>query len=364
MKDLCDPRRAGRCSTATSRRKPATPRGAILLFHRGHEHSGRIAHLVDELDLPEFAFFAWDARGHGRSPGRRGDGRSVATLVADIQAFVEHVTAEHGFAAESIAVVGQSLAGMLLAAWAHDYAPRIRAMVLAAPAFRVNLYVPFARSALRLGRRFLEDFFVSSYVSSRLLTRDPVRAASYDTDPLITRAISVNVLLGLDDAARRVVADAEAITVPTQVLLAGRDYVVDGRPQHEFYERLGARTKERQVFDGLLHDLLGERDRAPVVAEVRRFVLECFARDLERPSLLDADRVGFTRREADALARPLPKLFARPLSIGGSCAPRFASVEPCRKAFGLESRRASIRAARSTMSIATSRPVARRSAAG
>ena len=32
-----------------------------MLFHRGHEHSARMAHLVDELDLPEFDFFAWDA---------------------------------------------------------------------------------------------------------------------------------------------------------------------------------------------------------------------------------------------------------------------------------------------------------------
>src|SRR3954471_10845881 len=48
---------------------PATvaPKRAILLFHRGHEHSGRMAHLADELELPEFAVFAWDARGHGRS---------------------------------------------------------------------------------------------------------------------------------------------------------------------------------------------------------------------------------------------------------------------------------------------------------
>lgn len=43
-----------------------SPHRAIVLFHRGHEHSGRIAHLVDELDLPGFDFFAWDTRGHGR----------------------------------------------------------------------------------------------------------------------------------------------------------------------------------------------------------------------------------------------------------------------------------------------------------
>ena len=47
-------------------------RGAVLLFPRGHEHGGRMAHLVDELDLPDFAFYAWDARGHGLSPGPRG----------------------------------------------------------------------------------------------------------------------------------------------------------------------------------------------------------------------------------------------------------------------------------------------------
>ena len=46
-------------------------RKAILLFHRGHEHSGRMAHLVDELGLPDFDFFAWDARGHGQSPDRK-----------------------------------------------------------------------------------------------------------------------------------------------------------------------------------------------------------------------------------------------------------------------------------------------------
>src|SRR5690554_6413092 len=36
-------------------------RGCVVMFHRGHEHSLRMAHLVDELDLRAFDFFAWDA---------------------------------------------------------------------------------------------------------------------------------------------------------------------------------------------------------------------------------------------------------------------------------------------------------------
>jgi len=41
-------------------------RGAVLLFHRGHEHSGRIAHLVDELGM-----HAIELDERGESPGCR-----------------------------------------------------------------------------------------------------------------------------------------------------------------------------------------------------------------------------------------------------------------------------------------------------
>ena len=66
---------------------------AIILLHRGHEHSGRMAHLVSELQLPDFDFFAWDARGHGQSPGLRGDAPSFSACVKDIQYFVQHIEA-------------------------------------------------------------------------------------------------------------------------------------------------------------------------------------------------------------------------------------------------------------------------------
>src|SRR5689334_23848990 len=50
---------------------------ALLLFHRGHEHSGRWQQTVDSLGLDDVAIFAWDARGHGRSPGERGAAESL-----------------------------------------------------------------------------------------------------------------------------------------------------------------------------------------------------------------------------------------------------------------------------------------------
>ncbi|MFK0087617.1 bifunctional alpha/beta hydrolase/class I SAM-dependent methyltransferase [Pseudomonas sp. NPDC090755] len=292
---------------------PGEPRKAVLLFHRGHEHSGRIAHLVDELDLAGVDFFAWDARGHGQSPGARGDSPSFATSARDVQTFCDHLASTHGIDEENIAVVAQSVGAVVVATWVHDYAPRIRSLVLASPAFKVKLYVPFARPGLALMRKVRGNFFVNSYVKARFLSHDPQRVASYDQDPLITKSISVTVLLGLYEAAERVVADAQAIQVPTQLLISGADFVVHRKPQEQFFERLGSVDKEKHILPGFFHDTLGEQHRAPAVASMRRFILQNFARPLNRPSLLEADRLGATCAEAETLARSLPRNSLRDL---------------------------------------------------
>lgn len=293
---------------------PATSgqrRGAIVLFHRGHEHGARMAHLVDELNLPDFDFFAWDARGHGHSPGARGYSPSFATSVRDVQTFVEHIGSAHGVPEQDLYVIAQSVGAVLIATWAHDYAPRVRGLTLASPAFKVKLYVPFARAGLGLMHKLRGLFFVNSYVKAKFLTHDPVRIASYESDPLISRPIAVNILLGLYAASDRVVADANAITQPVQLLISGADWVVHHAPQHLFFERLGSAIKSKLELPGFYHDTLGEKDRAPAVLAIRDFILERFASLTLPVDLREAHLRGDTADESRTLAKPLSVLSPR-----------------------------------------------------
>ncbi|OWT75488.1 MULTISPECIES: bifunctional alpha/beta hydrolase/class I SAM-dependent methyltransferase [unclassified Achromobacter] len=293
---------------------PARPR-AVVLFHRGHEHGGRMMHVADELDLPDHHVFAWDARGLGRSPGERGYAENFGVLVQDVDAFIRHISQDYGIAVEDIAVVAQSVGAVVVATWVHDYAPAIRCMVLASPAFDVKLYVPLARPGLALMQKVRGKFYVNSYVKARYLTHDPERITSFMADPLITRPIAVNILLGLYEAADRVVADAAAIHTPTQLLISGADWVVRHKPQFDFLERLSAPIKESQVFPGFFHDTLGEQDRHLPIAAARSFILRCEAAEpalrMAQPALLAADQEGPTRREFDALQLPPDSLAAR-----------------------------------------------------
>jgi alpha-beta hydrolase superfamily lysophospholipase len=284
---------------------PGSVRKAVVLLHRGHEHSGRLVHVAEELNLPEFAVFAWDARAHGRSGGIQDSTVTMSTFAADLDAFVRHITGEYSIAMNDIAVVGQSVGAVFAAAWVHDYAPPIRCLVLVSPAFRVKLYIPFARLGLALWHAIVGDFIVQSYVTGSALTHDKERAKSYQTDPLIKRSISARVLLGLYTTAARLIGDAQAIRVPTQVLLSGSDWVVHNKPQHVFFQRLGTSEKEIQTFDGFFHDTLGEKDRHLPIAAARAFLVKQFGRPAAMESLLDADKKGFTFEEFEAIRRPL-----------------------------------------------------------
>lgn len=291
---------------------------AIVLFHRGHEHSGRLQQLVDELALEDCTLFAWDARGHGLTPGERGFSPSIGTSIKDVDSFIKHICDTYGIDISNITIIAQSVAAVLVSAWVHDYAPRIRGMVLASPAFKIKLYVPLARSALQLMKAFRGTFFVNSYVKAKYLTHDPERIASYESDPLISRPIAVNILLSLYETANRLIADAKAIETPTQLLISGSDWVVHKKPQHDFFDQLGSSVKEQFVLDGFYHDTFGEKERHLAINKAREFITRLYANPLSYPSLLRTDQSGYTRKEYDSLTQPLSPLSPKGLLFAAS----------------------------------------------
>ncbi|WFC81459.1 bifunctional alpha/beta hydrolase/class I SAM-dependent methyltransferase [Enterobacter quasiroggenkampii] len=293
----------------------------IVLFHRGHEHSGRLQHIVDELDMPDTHFYAWDARGHGQSPGDRGYSPSLARSVLDVDEFVRFVSKDAQVSLEYIVVIAQSVGAVLVSTWVHDYAPKIRGMVLASPAFKVKLYVPFARTGLGLMQRIRGLFYVNSYVKGKFLTHDPERVASFEQDKLITRAIAVNILLDLYKTAERIVSDSAAITLPTQLLISGDDFVVHAKPQKQFYAGLRSSIKEQHILPGFYHDTLGEKDRAMAFDKMKTFIDKLYAAkpytfDYSHEDQWSPSADAYRELQAPPKARSLEGMFYSSMSFG------------------------------------------------
>ncbi len=287
----------------------AVQRQAVVLFHGGHEHSGRFEELVRRLDLADCSLFALDARGHGRSPGVRGYAGHFLELVRDADAFLHHLVTAYGIPLENIALLGHSVGSVVAATWVHDYAPPIRGMVLGSPAFHVKLYAPFALPALKFWQRIRPQSFVNSYVKPGMLTHDHTEAAARRADPLISPAIAVPVLTTLFDTARRVIEGAGSIRVPTLILSAGADWVVHRSVQRRFFDRLGSKEKQFHTLPGFYHEVFHETERALPIGLAREFLRAQFDKRVGYP------RAEFVAGENEAvwrrLTRPLPLIDPR-----------------------------------------------------
>jgi alpha-beta hydrolase superfamily lysophospholipase/SAM-dependent methyltransferase len=272
-------------------RADAAPR-ALVLLHRGHEHSGRVANLVRDLGFTADHAFAWDARGHGHSPGERGEAPDFATLVEDLNAFVGHLHRQHGIAPQHMVLVANSVGAVIAATWLHDHAPQIRGVAMAAAAFEIKLYIPLAVPALKLGLGFKPGLQVTSYIRPGMLTHSVEEAQAYGQDPLIAKQISGRVLVDMADTSRRIVQTAAAVDTPVLMLVADQDYVVKLGPQKAYFDGLASPLKRWVALKNCRHAIFYESEpvRSEAIAQCRAFIEACFALPVAAPQrMLTAD---------------------------------------------------------------------------
>ncbi|OYW76925.1 MAG: hypothetical protein B7Z37_06610 [Verrucomicrobia bacterium 12-59-8] len=287
---------------------------ALVLLHRGHEHADRWDTVVPHLTMPDTAIYAWEARGHGQSPGKRGHAAGFMEYVRDMDTFFHHLQKTHGLVPERTVVVAHSVGGVVGAAWVHDFAPRIAGLVLATPALEVNLIVPGALTGIRLLQKVQKAATIKSYVQGSWLTRDASAAAVYDADTLISKDISAKILVDLFDTAKRVISDAEVMDRPLLMFSAGADKVVKREAADQLYENYGSDQKTHLTLKGARHAIFHDVCRDEVCGAIKRFAERCIANFT--PPRLEADLSNpVTNAEFAMLKKPLPSPSVRGLSF-------------------------------------------------
>lgn len=281
---------------------PTTPLRQVILLHRGHEHSGRLSEMGESFAKAGYQVFACDARGNGRSGGIKDHAESVTQLERDLDDFVKMVISKTGIAIEDTLIVASSIGAVLAAAWAHDYAPTLRGMILGTPAISIRLYIPFAIPALKSMRKLGLMSRVSSYVKAKVLTHDEQAQQAYNQDPLISSSISSDLLIDTHATGQRLLDDADAITIPTFVLCAGKDYVVDKQAERQFYENLASPIKYWQLYPDSFHAIFHETNKSDIFSDCIEFADQLFAKPLQKVDLKHAHLQSPSKDKVDRLA--------------------------------------------------------------
>lgn len=247
------------------------PRAVVALVHGLGEHSGRYERLATRFTDEGIAVSAIDLRGHGKSPGARGDTR-FAPAVADVDALVG-ACGERGV---PVFVYGHSLGALLAVLWLIERPSSSRPPVAGAVVSAIGLHSALreqatkVRAARVLGRT-LPKVRVKSGIDPETLSRDPEVVRAYRDDKQVHAIVSLGFGFDALEALDTVAAGAPGLTVPLLVIHGGEDAVAYASGGREF-AALTPGVSTLQVYDGLFHEIHQEPEQERVFADVLAWI--------------------------------------------------------------------------------------------
>ncbi|HJW05518.1 MAG TPA: lysophospholipase [Rhodanobacter sp.] len=231
--------------------------GGVLLVHGLGEHSGRYHRLAAWFNQRGYAVRGYDQRGHGRSPGRRGGLRHGDDLLEDLATvYLDYAS---GLPQPPL-LLGHSLGGLVAARAVLDGRVEPPALLLSSPALRTR-ESPRMIALARLLDRLAPNLPLRNGLDFDQLSHDRQVVADYRRDPLRHGWITPRLADFIFRAGAACIADATRLALPTLLLVADGDGIVDPSGSREF-ARQAASTGQltTRFFSLLYHELFNEAE--------------------------------------------------------------------------------------------------------
>lgn len=245
----------------------AAARGTVVVVHGLGEHAGRYDHVARHLNAWGFAVRGYDHYGHGDSGGVRGGLPADSRLVDDLGDIVQS-TRQRMPRGTPLIVLGHSMGGLVAACLAALGQVRIDGLVLSSPALDAGLSA-FQKLLLATLPRVAPHLTVGNGLDPHFISRDPAVVAAYRADPRVHDRISTRLARFIAEAGPSVIAHAGEWSVPTLLMYAGGDRLVDPAGSRAFADSAPAAMVSTVCFEQHYHEIFNEPDSAPVFGALR-----------------------------------------------------------------------------------------------
>lgn len=244
------------------------PRGVVVIAHGLGEHGGAYDHVAESLGRSAGVdVLAFDFRGHGRSPGRRGVVRRYEDLCDDLRSALAWAGAERPGLPRF--ALGHSNGGQVVLRSLLDGGLDVAGVVLSNPALRVASPIPGWKLGVgRILRRVAPRITLRTDIDLATLTRDPAMAELRRGDPLRHERINGPLFFGLVEGGATIHRRASEVETPVLLILGAADPIIDAAFTSAVFDRLGSADKTRLVFPEALHEPLNDLDRGAVLAAI------------------------------------------------------------------------------------------------
>lgn len=259
-------------------RADGVPRAVLVIIHGAGDHSGRFERLVLPLAAQGFTAYAFDLRGFGRSPGKKGHINSWNEYREDVRLFLELVgNMEPGI---PVFLFGYSLGAVIVLEYVLRSPQGLRGAILSGtPIAPVGVAPAWQVALARLMSRIWPGFTIRRISDLHGVSRDPAVLAALQADPLHHDLVTARWGTEAMSVMESLRGQAAQVRLPLLLLHGGDDPFNLASGVQRYYDQVAFPDKVLRIYPGSRHETHNDLDNARVAADVIAWMGEHVAQE-------------------------------------------------------------------------------------
>ncbi len=244
-------------------------RAILAILHGLGAHSDRYSNVVQHLIPKQYSVYAFDLRGHGRSPGQRGYINAWSEFREDLGAFLELIQTQNPGC--PVFLLGHSLGAVIVLDYVLRYpqqASLLQSAIALAPTLGKVGVSPIRVLLGKMLSRVWPRFTLNTGIDLTAGSRDQQILAASIQDTLRHTRATARLATEFFATVDWINAHAADWQLPLLILHGGADRVALPLGSDIFYQQINCQDKLRIEYPGAYHEIQSDLNYREVMADL------------------------------------------------------------------------------------------------
>lgn len=241
-------------------------KGIILISHGYAEHSGRYDYTAKYFTDKQYAVYAPDHYGHGKSDGVKADVPNFNLFITDLQFVLKTIMKlEKNI---PVTLLGHSMGGAISTILASKAKNEITGLILSGSSIRIDGGVSDWVKSISKFIALIIPYLPLVTFAVEDISKDPEVVQNYKNDPYNYNG-RVRARMGREMIRSEEIITEDLlskITIPTLILHGKKDTLVNPECSRIISSNISSSDKEMRILENLYHEILNEPEKDEVLA--------------------------------------------------------------------------------------------------
>ena len=246
-----------------------SPRAIVIMLHGLANSSPMYDALMPLFIEHNITVYRYDARGHGKSGGKRGFVNSYWEMVDDLRVVVQ--LAKKTYPSVPVFILGHSMGGHVAALYGTKYPNEVRGIILAAGVLRYH-FMNFGWLPRPEDPEEYINTIDAAYGTLHLPEWKSMKVFSTEGDTGTLNEVTAAILNAFKDTIQYLKDHCRSFTNSVLIINGNHDTSVSPQDAIDFYQQTGAKDKSLRIYAGVNHFLMNDAKGHLIIPDIINWI--------------------------------------------------------------------------------------------